>query len=140
MKHSLLFDASSIYRLVRELQDDAPDELLKGSTIPLSYYELGNAVWRECTLLKRITHEEAKSLMTSFYLILQAMKVTPQNEGAEGIDVLQTACQFNLTFYDSAYLNEAMKAEKTLVTEDKKLAKAAESAGIETLTSKAFAK
>jgi predicted nucleic acid-binding protein len=140
MKKSLLFDASSIHQLIRELQEDAPNELLKGSTIPLSYYELGNAVWRECTLLKRITHEEAKKLMISFYLILQAMKITPQNEKSEGINVLQTACQFNLTFYDSAYLNEAKKAKKTLVTEDKKLAKAAENAGIETLTSKAFTK
>ena len=138
MKHSLLFDASSIYRLVRELQDDAPDELLEGSTISLSYYELGNAVWRECSLLKRISKEEAENLIVSFFAILQAMKVTTLDKETEGNEALETAFEFNLTFYDSAYLTEAKKSEKILVTDDKKLAKAAENAGVKTLTSKTF--
>jgi hypothetical protein len=38
IKRSLLFDASSILTLVRELGEKAPDELLEGSTISLAYY------------------------------------------------------------------------------------------------------
>ena len=48
---------------------------------------------------------------------------------------LQTAHKCNLTFYDSAYLVEAKKTSKILVTDDNKLAKAAEILGVETLSS-----
>ena len=59
-KPQLLFDANAIYRLIRESPDDATDRLIEGSTIQLAYYELGNALWRECLLLNRITNEEAE--------------------------------------------------------------------------------
>jgi len=41
-------------------------------------------------------------------------------------------------YYDSTYLTEAKRLNRTLVTDDAKLAKAAESAGVKTLTSKAL--
>ena len=138
MKRSLLFDASSILTLVRELRGDAPDKLVEGSTVSLAYYELGNALWRECLLLKRISWEEAESLLRTMYAILQSMDVVPLEKEDEGNAVLNTACRFNITFYDSAYLTEACKSKKTLVTDDKKLAKAAENAGVKTLTSGTF--
>jgi predicted nucleic acid-binding protein len=138
MKRSLLFDASSILTLIRELRGDAPDKLLAGSTISLAYYELGNALWRECFLLKRISWEEAENLLRTMYTILQSMDVAPLEKEDEGNAVLNTACKFSVTFYDSAYLTEARKSKKTLVTDDKKLAKAAENAGVKTLTSRTF--
>ncbi len=138
MKHTLLFDASSIFTLVRELRGDAPDKLLEGSTISLAYYELGNALWRECFLLKRISQEEAENLLRTMYAILQAMDVVLLENEDVGSAVLGKACKFNITYYDSAYVTEAHKSKKILVTDDKKLAKAAENAGLKTLTSKAF--
>ena len=48
---------------------------------------------------------------------------------------LQTANKFNLTFYDAAYLVEAKRSGKTLLTDDHKLAKAAEKLGIKILSS-----
>ena len=138
MKRSLLFDASSILTLIRELRGDAPDKLVEGSTVSLAYYELGNALWRECLLLKRISWEEAESLLRTMYAILQSMDVVPLEKEDEGNAVLNTACRFNITFYDSAYLTEANQSKKTLVTDDKKLAKAAENAGVKTLTSRTF--
>jgi predicted nucleic acid-binding protein len=133
-----LFDASSILTLVRELQGDAPDKLLKGSTISLAYYELGNALWRECFLLKRISRQEAESLLKTIYAILGEMQIELPDKEDEGGTVLDTAYKFNITFYDVAYLAEAQKSKITLVTDDKKLEKAAENAGVKTLTSKAF--
>ena len=135
-KRLLLFDASSIFTLVRELRGDAPDKLLEGSTISLAYYEVGNALWRECFLLKRISQKEAENLLRTMYAILQSMEVAPLEKEDEGNAVLDTAGRFNITFYDSAYLDEAHKSKKTLVTDDKKLAKAAENAGVKTLTSR----
>jgi predicted nucleic acid-binding protein len=133
-KPELLFDASAIYRLIRELPDDASDKLIEGSTIYLAYYELGNALWREAFLLKRISKEEAERSLGFMYAILDRMHIVSLDNNA-GSAVLDTAYKFNLTFYDSAYLTEAKKSNKILVTDDKKLAKAAENFSVKTFSS-----
>ena len=137
-KPSLLFDACSILMLVRELKGEASDKLVEGSTISLVYYELGNALWRECFLLKRISQEEARTLLRSMYAIVGQMELLSLGDEDEANAILDLACNHSLTFYDSAYLSQASKSNKTLVTEDKKLAKAAEKAGVKTLTITTF--
>ena len=137
-KPQLLFDANAIYRLIRESPDDATDRLIEGSTIQLAYYELGNALWRECLLLNRITNEEAEKSLTFMYTILERMQVVSLNNYS-GSAVLDAAFKFKLTFYDSAYLTEAKKSNKILVTDDKKLARIAENFGVRTLSSLALA-
>lgn len=133
MQPKLLFDANAIYNLFREYPDDALDILSEGSTVHLAYYELGNALWRECFLLKRISVEEAEKSLCFIYEILQRMQVASLDIET-GRLVLDAAFKFNLTFYDSAYLAEAKKSHQPLVTDDKKLAKAAENFGIKTLS------
>ena len=130
----LLFDANAIYRLIRECPEKALDKLLEGTTISLAYYELGNALWREAHLLKRISIEEAQKSLSLMYAMLARMQVVKVDD-EQGIEILQTAHKCNLTFYDSAYLVEAKKTSKILVTDDNKLAKAAEILGVETLSS-----
>ncbi len=137
-KPSLLFDASSILTLVRELRRDAADKLADGATISLAYYEVGNALWRECFLLKRISRGEAEVLLKDIYEIMGQMTVASLQSENEGNAVLDIACKFNLSFYDSAYLAEADKSKSTLVTDDKKLAAMAQKAGVKTLTSREF--
>ena len=134
----LLFDANAIYNLVREYPNDALDILSLGSTIHLAYYELGNALWRECLLLKRISMEEAEKALCFMYEILQRMQIASLDIDT-GRQVLDAACKFNLTFYDSTYLTEAKKSNTPLVTDDKKLARAAENIGIKTFSSMATA-
>ena len=134
-KSQLLFDSNVIYKLIRELPQDAVEKLVKGTTIYLAYYELGNALWRECLLLKRISIEEAKKSLNLMYSILERMQIASL-DNATGSEVLDTAYKFNLTFYDSAYLIEAKKSDKILVSDDIKLSKAAENLGIKTLSSK----
>ena len=136
MKRSLFFDASSIFTLVRELRGKAADTLAESSTISLAYYELGNALWRECFLLKRITQKEAENSLRAMFAILETMDVVLLENEDEGKAVLCNACEFGLTFYDSAYVAQALKSKKILVTDDKKLAKAAEKTGVKSLTSK----
>jgi predicted nucleic acid-binding protein len=139
MKESLLFDASSIFTLVRELKGDAPDILLEGSTISLAFYEVGNALWRESYLLKRINPEKTEILLKTAYAILEQMEIITLDRQTQARDILSKACDFNLTFYDSAYLAQAHQSNKTLVTDDRKLSKAAEKCSIKTLTSKEIA-
>ena len=133
----LLFDANAIYNLVRENPNDVVDILSEGLTIHLAYYELGNALWRECLLLKRISVQDAEKSLGFMYEILQRMQITSLDIES-GRQVLDAAFKLNLTFYDSAYLTEAKKSNTPLVTDDKKLSKAAENIGIKTLSSKAI--
>ena len=133
-KPQLLFDSNAIYKLIREKPEKALDMLMEGTTIYLAYYELGNALWRECLLLKRINIEEAEKSLSLMYAILARMHVTSLND-EKGTEILNTAHKFKLTFYDSAYLVEAKRNNKTLVTDDNKLAKAAENFGVVTFSS-----
>jgi predicted nucleic acid-binding protein len=139
-KRSLLFDASSIFALVREFRGKALDTLLEGSTISLARYELGNALWRECFLLKRIRQDEAERLLRTMFAILHAMNVKILEDEDEGSTVLNQAGTLNVTYYDAAYVSEASKSNKVLVTDDRKLAKAAEKTGLKTLTSRTLSK
>ncbi len=136
-KKQFLFDSNTIYELIRETPQKALDKLMEGTTISLAYYELGNVLWRESLLLERISFEEAEKALDLMYLILENMQVT-RSENEAGAQTLQIAHRFNLTFYDSAYLVEAKKSGKVLVTNDNKLAKTAEKLGVETLPSNAL--
>ena len=124
-------------KVIRETPDKAFDKLTEGTTIALAYYELGNALWRESRLLKRISLEEAAKSLSLMYSMLSHMKVAEVN-GEKGNEVLETAYEFNLTFYDAAYLVEAKNNNRILVSDDSKLAKAAESLGVATLSSNTF--
>ena len=139
-KRWLLFDANSIFALVKEFRAKAVDMLLEGSTISLVRYELGNAVWRECFLLKKISQGEAEKLLEAMFAILHAMDVAVLEDEDEGTTVLREACRFNITYYDAAYVSEAIKSNKVLVTDDRKLAKAAEKAGLKVLTTDSLSK
>ncbi len=134
-KAQFLFDSNVIYSLIRERPQDAVEKLIEGTTIYLAYYELGNALWRECLLLKRISIGEAEISLDLMYSILDHMQIA-YIDNETGNDVLQTAHNCNLTFYDAAYLIEAKKSGKILITDDTKLAKAAEKLGIKTLSSR----
>ena len=138
INRSLLFDASSIFTLVKEFRGEAAEKLAEGSTISLAYYELGNAIWRECFLLKNISREEAEKLLRAMFGIVEAMDIVLLEDEAGGSAVLDKACEFNITYYDSVYVSEAIKSKKILVTDDKKLAKVAQNAGVKTLTGKDF--
>ena len=129
---------NAIYKLIRETPDKAFDTLTEGRTIYLAYYELGNALWRECLLLKRISLEEAEKSLDLMYAMLAHMQVA-KLDNEKGNEILDTAHKFKLTFYDSSYLVEAKKNNQVLVTDDNKLAKAAENLGVKTLASSTLA-
>src|SRR5512147_3101956 len=98
-KAQLLFDSNIINKFIREQPQTAVNKLSEGSTIFLAYYELGNALWRECLLLKRISIHEAQKSLDFMYAIIERMNVaTIDNE--TGNEILQAAHKLNLTFYD----------------------------------------
>ena len=130
----LLFDSNVIYRLIREAPESALGKLTEGTTIYLAYYELGNALWRECRFLKKISIEEAEKSLDLMYALLELMQIATVNS-KKGTEIIGVANRFNLTFYDAAYIVEAKHSNKTLVTDDIKLAKTAEALNVRTLSS-----
>jgi predicted nucleic acid-binding protein len=134
LKPQLLFDANVIYRLIRENPEKALEKLTQGTTISLAYYELGNALWREAHLLKRISVEEAQKSLGLMYEMLARMQVAEVSI-EQGTEILQAAHNCNLTFYDASYLEMAKKNSKILITDDNKLAKAADMLGMQVLSS-----
>jgi len=104
----------------------------------LAYYEVGNAVWRWCFLLNQIARSEAVKLLKSIFEMLRVMDVVELDDEQWGSVILDMAGRLNITYYDAAYLAEAKRSGRVLVTDDEKLAKAAEIENIETVTTQAL--
>jgi len=88
--------------------------------LDLTFYEVGNAVWKESALLTFLTPEEAKRLGTMAQTVLAKIdQVT--NEGGDFQKILEIAQHEKLSFYDSSYVFFAKQKGLPLVTEDKQL-------------------
>jgi predicted nucleic acid-binding protein len=123
-----LFDSSAIIVLCGEKR---LDKLLDAWTINLAYYELGNAVWKQVNVHKKITKTEAEKVLDSLAEAFKRLK-KPKNEDA--LETLKIATEENLTYYDASYIQAAIKNGFTLVTDDEKLLKKAKKY-TETITS-----
>lgn len=135
-----VFDASSILALTRRLEGKVI-EIVKGNlTAPLILYEVGNAIWKECNLLKRLNMAEATKTLRFLTSLLKDMEVLDAKDPNLTIEAFSNAVGLGITYYDSVYLTIAERVGGILVTDDDELSKAAKKKGIETLNSKAFPK
>jgi predicted nucleic acid-binding protein len=120
MKHYLL-DASALMLLIKKAATQSTIECLQNSSIlDLTYYEVGNAIWKESVLTKLLTPDGAKTLQKTAQVILPEIdQVTPEPDSFEKI--LEIAKTEKLTFYDSSYIHFAKQKGLQLITEDKEL-------------------
>jgi predicted nucleic acid-binding protein len=73
MKHYLL-DASAFMLLIKKADAQSTIECLRDSSVlDLTYYEVGNAVWKESCLTKLLTPEGTKTLQRTAQIILMKM-------------------------------------------------------------------
>jgi len=112
-----LFDSSAIINLCGEKKTD---KLLNGWTLNLAFYELGNAVWKQVYLHKKITVNEANTLLDTLTEIFRKLR-KPETEDA--LETLKIAVKESLTYYDASYINTAIENGLTLVTDDEQLYK-----------------
>lgn len=134
MKHYLL-DASSFIFLIKKSKTKDVLEYLQNSTIlDLTYYELGNAIWKESTITKFLTPEDTKTLEKATQTILMKTdQIT--NEAATFQSILEIAKKEKLSFYDSSYIYFAKEKNLKLITEDKQLnAKAQKYVDVQSIT------
>ncbi len=120
--------------MVRELGGDAVEVLEGESTLSLAPYEVGNGLWKECSLLDELDSEEASEILDFVGSMMEHMEVISVRKARLLEKALQTASEENITYYDSAYLTVAEREDKILVTEDGDLQKTAEESDVEVLT------
>ncbi len=113
-----LFDASAIFKAIKENKID----LLTGNyTLELARYELGNIVWKDYFLQAKISKEQAKMIVKTIKHTLTIMEVLQIANDEE--EILETATQLKITFYDASYAYIAKAKELLLITEDLRLMK-----------------
>lgn len=135
---SYVFDAGSILFLTRELGEKVLDAVKQNSTTSLAYYEIGNVLWKELNLLKRLNFNEATKALKVIFSLLKLMKIIHIENADLGAKTLSEASKLDITYYDAAYLVTAKELSGVLVTDDKKLATASKKIGVKTLSSKSF--
>lgn len=125
MKH--LVDASSLIFLIKKADVHTTIECLRESIVlDLTFYEVGNAIWKEGVLKKSITLNDYKEFERIAQTILGKIdQITIEARTLEGI--LEIAKNEKLSFYDSSYVYFARENKLDLITEDKELKKKAQS-------------
>ena len=115
---STLLDASALLNIVRALGEGSLEYLRGSYILTLTPYEVGNAIWKEATLHRRLTVGEAVELLGVITGIYRYTRITePRDQAA----VLRLACELHLTYYDSSYIVAAGELGALLVTDDRRL-------------------
>ena len=114
-----LFDASALLNLVRRLGEESLKILEENYILTLTIYEVGNALWRETRLLRRLSIDEAEAIMRAIITLIKFMQVI---EPQDPIEVLRMSNEIETTFYDAAYVVTALRGGLILVTDDGRLA------------------
>jgi predicted nucleic acid-binding protein len=120
MKQYLL-DASAFILLIKKANVQTTFHCLQSSfVLDLTVYEVGNALWRESSLPKFLTPEEAKTLEKVAQIILSRTdKIL--NEDITFQNIMEIAKTEGLSFYDSSYIYFAKQKNIKLITEDQTL-------------------
>ncbi|HKW05698.1 MAG TPA: type II toxin-antitoxin system VapC family toxin [Nitrososphaerales archaeon] len=121
---SFLFDTSSLLLLIRSPHEERKIEAIRDSKVlDLTYYEIGNALWKESELLKILSRDELSKVVNAVvkcFENIESIKLL----GKDLTDILDIARRERLSFYDSSFLYAAKKIGMTLVSEDEKLLRA----------------
>jgi predicted nucleic acid-binding protein len=115
-----LFDSSAIFNLFLQGKYDI---LVAGATIPLARYEIGNVLWKNYKIRKRISKKEVIESGNVLFELIDSMEmVDPPLPSA-----MRIALEEGITFYDSSYIAAAVESGYDFITDDMKLREAASS-------------
>ena len=124
-----IFDSSSIFRAI---QTNRVRVLVERHTLDLARYELGNILWKEHALYRRLTRGELEDLMNIVKDVLGLMHILRTDCHEE--DILRLSVRMGVTFYDASYCYFADRDRMVLVTEDRELIRNATEANIKAVT------
>jgi predicted nucleic acid-binding protein len=116
-----LIDASSLMLLMKTASIQMELDFLKVSSIlDLTFYEIGNAIWKETCLTKFLTKKEAEDLRNKVQIVLAKINRI-SSEASSFQRIFDVSEGEKLSFYDASYLLVAKEKGLILLTEDKEL-------------------
>lgn len=120
-----LFDASALYSLLDYV--DKVD-IKKIHILTLTFYEVGNVIWKEYYIHKKV--KDPITLSRLFYELMRRFNVV-ENPPLEG--VMKIAIERGLTYYDASYAYVAESLGLILVSNDKELIRKANAISLKDL-------
>jgi len=123
-----LLDTSALYPLLLRLREGIVDYAERLLVLDLTWYELGNVLWKE-TRMGRLADPMAAAEM--FAELLSTLETVSVHDDFR--EVLELALREGLTFYDAAYLHAARRLGVALATEDGRLLRYPEAIRVEEL-------
>jgi len=115
-----LFDSSAIFNLFLQGKYNT---LVSGSTIPLAKYEIGNVLWKNYKIRKKISKKEAIEAGNVLFELIDSMETVEPPL----LFAIRIALEEGITFYDSSYVAAAIESGYDLITDDMKLREVASS-------------
>jgi predicted nucleic acid-binding protein len=113
-----VLDSSALPNIVRTLGSRALPRIKGSYTLTLTLYEIGNALWKEATLLKRITFSESTYILNTVTQLLKFLHVVEPRSVELTLNI---AYKLRITYYDASYIVVAYELNADLVTDDYKL-------------------
>jgi len=119
-----LLDASTLVPLLTDYGEkifNITDKTLL-YTLDLTFYEVGNSLWKMATLLHIVSLDDAIEIIEVLKDLTRKgyIKTIHFNE-LNPTKIIKLATNEKITFYDSAYIIASQKYNTILVTEDKEL-------------------
>jgi len=124
-----LLDSSVITPLMLDLGErlldlSADKELY---SIDLTFYEVGNSLWKLTLLLRSINLKDAMEILDVLKsLVLRKAITLIRFDDLDAPRIIKLAVDEGLTFYDASYIVAGEKLNATLATEDEELRRKAE--------------
>jgi len=124
-----LLDSSVITPLMLDLGErlldlSADKELY---SIDLTFYEVGNSLWKLTLLLRSIDLKDAMEILDVLKsLVLRKAITLIRFDDLDAPRIIKLAVDEGLTFYDASYIVAGEKLNATLATEDEELRRKAE--------------
>jgi predicted nucleic acid-binding protein len=110
---------------MKSTKDYNKSRLIRGGRILyLTYYEAGNAIWKESELVKSLSKEDLEALVSAITKVLPFLEILPLSY-EDFSEILDIARNEHLTFYDSSYVHSAKKNKLTLISDDTKVSRVA---------------
>ena len=124
MPGKYLFDASALFLLIQRSDVIAKMDLINSIyVLHLTIYEIGNILWKEAYIFKRI-----KDPYKTTRLVQEILRRVNLLNDPPLYEVLKLSLSRGLTFYDASYVYMAESMNMTLVTEDKQILKSTSNA------------
>lgn len=128
-----ILDSSAIPIILKRLKEKSVEALEGKIVLDLTRYELGNMMWKEHGIKKRVAVQEAVNKAEGMAKILEILTVEKLGSVEEFKSAMKLAVKLKLTFYDASYLYKAKSMGLPLVTEDRELRGKASEAGVKTI-------